>query len=84
LGDSIVKVTTVPQIDEDGNIFRFLEIVENITDRKLSEATLRESEERYRKLVEFSPIGIAIQSDYKIMRLFNFFWFHSFNDQDLQ
>jgi PAS domain S-box-containing protein len=67
LGDSIVKVTTVPQIDEDGNIFRFLEIVENITDRKLSEATLRESEERYRKLVEFSPIGIAIQSDYKII-----------------
>jgi PAS domain S-box-containing protein len=67
LGDSIVKVTTVPQLDENGNIIRFLEIIEDITKRKLSEEALRESEERYRKLVESSPDAIAIHSEGKIV-----------------
>ena len=67
LGSSIVKVTTVPQVDDNGNIFRFLEIVENITQSKLSEAALLESEKRYRNLVESSPDTIAIHSEGKIV-----------------
>jgi len=67
LGSSIVKVSTIPQVDDNGNIFRFLEIVENITQSKLSEAALRESEKRYRNLVESSPDTIAIHSEGKIV-----------------
>ncbi|MCE8428435.1 MAG: PAS domain S-box protein [Candidatus Methanoperedens sp.] len=67
LGNSIVKVTTIPQVDDDGSIFRFLEIVENITQSKLSDAALRESEGRYRNLVEASPDTIAIHSEGKIV-----------------
>jgi PAS domain-containing protein len=40
-----------------------VEYVRNVTDRKRSEAALRESEEKFRTLVEKSPIGIALISD---------------------
>ncbi|UCD35157.1 MAG: PAS domain S-box protein [Nitrospiraceae bacterium] len=36
--DRFMRVTTIPVLDGDGNIQRFMEIVEDITDRKLAEA----------------------------------------------
>jgi PAS domain S-box-containing protein len=38
LGDKILRVTTVPELDRDGDIIRFIELVEDITERKAIEA----------------------------------------------
>ncbi|MBF0592413.1 MAG: PAS domain S-box protein [Nitrospirae bacterium] len=37
LGNMVIRVTTVPEVDEDGNIYRFLEIIEDITMPKYTE-----------------------------------------------
>ena len=46
---------TVPLISKDGSINRILAFAENITERKLAEKKLYESEERFRTLTEALP-----------------------------
>jgi signal transduction histidine kinase len=36
--DKFIRVTTIPELDENKNIYRFMEIIEDITDRKRAEA----------------------------------------------
>ncbi len=46
---------TVPLISKDGSINRILAVVENITERKVAEKKLKESEELFRTLTEAMP-----------------------------
>lgn len=41
LGDKFIRVTTIPEMDDAGNIYRFIEVIEDITDRKGTEETLK-------------------------------------------
>ncbi len=47
----------------DGEVTRIAMIARDITDRKKSEDNLRESEERYRQLVEISPDAVIIHQE---------------------
>ncbi len=53
---------TVPLLDQNGNITRILTVVENITERKQAEESLRQSEERFRSYFNLPLAGRAITS----------------------
>ncbi len=53
------------QHPEHGKVW--ISVHTDITERKLSGEKLRESEERYRRLVDFSPYGIGIHSEGKFV-----------------
>ena len=53
----------------DGEVTRIAMIARDITDRKKSEDALRESEDRYRTLVEISPDAVIIHQEGKITYL---------------
>lgn len=46
--------------DGEGNPFRIMSVVRDITDRKLAEKELRESEENLRHLVEHLQVGVVV------------------------
>ena len=60
-----VSNSLVPNYDVEGNLLSYDGLIRDITTRKIAEETLRESEERYRQLVETMNEGLAMgDSDY--------------------
>jgi PAS domain S-box-containing protein len=54
---------TAPVRKADGTFVGIMSMAQDITERRLAETALRESEERYQRLVELSPDGIMIHKD---------------------
>ncbi len=62
-----VNHTVVLHRSSSGDLLSYDGLIRDITERKSAEEALRESEERYRRLVELSPDGIAITNQEKIL-----------------
>jgi len=62
-----VWIKASPVLDEEGQVKGAIESIRDITDRKRTEIALKESEERYRGLVELSPEAIGIHSEGKFV-----------------
>ncbi|MFX1443998.1 MAG: PAS domain S-box protein [Promethearchaeota archaeon] len=56
----IYEVNGNPMFDEDGNVSKIIEYSIDITDRKIAENKLKDSEEKYRHLFESSPNAIIL------------------------
>lgn len=63
-GEAVWKeAISYPMFDGNGEVIGAVEYVQNITDRKEAERALRESEEKYRCLVENANEGIIVLQD---------------------
>jgi PAS domain S-box-containing protein len=55
-----VRIQTFPTIGLDGNVTGFIELIEDIAERKKAEQALQKSEERYRMLAEKMNDGMGV------------------------
>ncbi|OPX64127.1 MULTISPECIES: PAS domain S-box protein [unclassified Methanoregula] len=54
------RIHAIPLPDDEGKATRFIEVVEDITERKKAEDALRQDEEKYRTLIETTGTGYVI------------------------
>jgi PAS domain S-box-containing protein len=61
-----LHIESTPELLENGDVL-WNGIVTDITDRKRADDALRETEERYHNLLDVAPVGIAVQSEGRIV-----------------
>ncbi|MBT3811031.1 MAG: PAS domain S-box protein [Rhodospirillaceae bacterium] len=57
----VVRVNYVPQFDTAGEVEGFNSLIEDITELRQAEQTIRDSEERFRGMIENSPSAISLK-----------------------
>jgi PAS domain S-box-containing protein len=69
-----VSISCGPVFDASGVVVGLLGLFSEITDRKLAEAKIRESEERFRNMANCAPVLIWMASHDKLCEFFNQGW----------
>ncbi|MHA2086774.1 MAG: PAS domain S-box protein, partial [Promethearchaeota archaeon] len=55
-----VNTSKIPYIDEEGNVQGVIAIAQDISDMKIAEDNLKKSEEKYRRLIEDTIVGVWV------------------------
>jgi PAS domain S-box-containing protein/putative nucleotidyltransferase with HDIG domain len=66
-----LRIQTFPIFGHDGTVTAFIEVVEDITDRKNMEKALRESDERFRNVVKTMKVGLGAIDDNGVLTYVN-------------
>jgi PAS domain S-box-containing protein len=73
-GDRIIDNAIYPIFDENGKVVRLVIFGQDITERRRDEKGLKESESRFRAIIEASPVPYALNDDQQNITFLN----HSF------